>query len=467
MRRQDLALAIACAALGIWVYRRVLGGFFSPDDFIWLERALHILPPHRRLWRVVSARVYFESLLPVFGMHPARWLAANLALHAGVTCLLFAWIRRAGGSLAAATLGAGLFAVSRLHFTALAQATTAGELLAGGFGLLALLTALGPGWRAEVASLACFVAALLSKETVVAMPLVLLFVGPGALPAAVRMRRAGALLAIGLAWIATIAISGDRQVFAGGAYDTRYGMNLFHNLMTYADWCVDFERPIPDLFGTFSTTAWKTGVVLVAALTVGAALTRRRTPLVTAGAAWWLLALIPVVPLVYHSYLHYLYGSSMGLAIAMAGALDALRLRPASKASVFPVAVWATVIILVGLYAATCMSLLDARYAQQVPDMDLPFDPFLRKIELAKRASDGVGDAVAHGARRVALVLPRGDDKPYGDLILEVIDHGRALRALYPALDSVAADTVAAAGPGFVPLRVAPDGRITNLETSR
>jgi len=308
-----------------------------------------------------------------------------------------------------------------------------------------------------VASAACFAAALLSKESVFALPLVLLVPGLGNTPFASRARRAAVLLAMGLAWI---AISGERQVFAGGAYETAYRSNVFHNLMTYADWCVDFERPIPDLFGTFSTYAWKTGIVLVSVLTIASILMRRRTPLVMTGAVWWLLGLAPVLPLIYHSYLHYLYVPSMGLAIAIAGALDAFRVQPASKRNVFPVAAWILVAILAGLHARTSAALLEARFRERVPDMDLPFDPFLRKEELARRASAGVGDAVARGARRVALVMPHGDEKPYGDLILDVIDHGRALRALYPVLDSVAfVDTVAAARPGFVPLAVASDGK--------
>jgi hypothetical protein len=266
------------------------------------------------------------------------------------------------------------------------------------------------------------------------------------------------LFAIGLAWVATIAISGDRQVFAGGAYDTSYRANVFHNLMTYADWSIDFERPTPDMFGTFSTTAWKTGVPFLVALVAVAILLRRRTRLAIAGAAWWLLALLPVLPLLYHSYLHYLYMPSMGLAIALAGVLDGLFPRARERSGV-GIAAWAIVALLVAVHTATSIGLLDARDREKTQDMDLPLDPFLRKIVLARRTSEGVGAAVRSGARRVALVMPHGEEKPYGDLILGVVDQGRAFRALYPALDSVAAvDTVSAARPGFVRLTVAPDG---------
>ena len=72
-----------------------------------------------------------------------------------------------------------------------------------------------------------------------------------------------------------------------------YGANLFHNLMTMTGWAADFQTPIPDLYSTLSTTAWRSALWVLLGFAALAALAWRTTRLPATGLAWWLLALAP------------------------------------------------------------------------------------------------------------------------------------------------------------------------------
>ena len=443
---------MACAGLALWVHRRELGGFFGPDDFIVLERARGLLPAPHTLWRSLTG-VCFAAAANLFGTAPRPYLTATWALHGVNVALLYAWARRGGGGVLAAALAAGVFGVSRLHFTTLGQVATWGEPLAVGF-LLASFLALGrAGWIGAAISAARFLAALLFKESVALIPLVLLLPGAAGPDLRSRLRRCAPLLALAvLWWLYLFGTRAGTSVFHGPAYAVGFGTNLFHSLMTYADWTVDLQQPVPDLFGAFSDTAWTTGVWLWAGLGAAAWLARRRHPLPALGAAWWLLGLLPVIPLLYHSYLHYLYLPSAGLALAVGGTVEWLAAslpgphrprvsRGARSASVGGISVpawaWLPVLAMVLAYAAVSDRLIADRLRERMPDFDLTIDPFLRKTEFARRTAEGVAGAARAGVRRLAFLVPEGEAQAYHDAIRETLDQGRGLRFLYPAVDSV------------------------------
>jgi len=445
-------LALGCAGLALWVQRRELAGFFGPDDFIVLERARGLLPGAHTLWRSLTGGC-FVAAANLFGAVPHSYLTVGWALHGVNVLLLYAWARRAGGGVLAAGLAAGVFGVSRLHFTTLGQVATWGELLSVGF-LLAMFLVLGrAGWIGTSISAALFLAALFSKESVALMPLVLLLPGTAGPNLRRRLWRCAPLLSLGaLWWLYLFGTSARTSVFHGAAYAVGFGTNLFHSLMTYADWAVDFQRPVPDLFGTFSDTAWTTGVWVWAGLGAAAWLARRRHPLPALGATWWLLGLLPVLPLLYHSYLHYLYLPFAGLALAVGGtvewmavALAAPRRRRAPRnirggsAASPPAPVWASplAVAVVLVNAVASDRLIADRTRERMPAYDLSIDPFVRKTELARRTAEGVAGPAQAGIRRIAFLVPEGQEQAYHDLIRETLDQGRGLRFLYPGVDSV------------------------------
>jgi hypothetical protein len=459
----DAALALACVALALWVQRRALGGFFSPDDLLILERLRGILPPQPvPLWRLLSGTLYFRAVLPWFGVVPFPYHLVNLLLHAVNVGLLYLWVRRWRGGTLAATLAAGLFGTSRYFYPVLQQATGIGEVAALTFALAALLLALGRGLAARLAALVLFVAALLSKESVLLLPLVLLLPERHGEPGRPRLARSALLLVPGLVLAGALAALHVRAAaLSGEAYEAGWGANLFHDLMTYSAWAVDLRTLVPDLAGGYSATAWHVGLPVTIGLASLAALAWRRSTAGAAGAAWWLLGLAPVLPLLRHSYLAYLYTPLAGFAMALGAGLEgaAARWLPVPRTTPGPgratgLLPWAIVAGAVLGHAALSDAMLGDRLRARTPGLDLPLDSFVRKSEVAGRVAQGFGRSI--GARRVkAVFLVPEEGAPAYDvrtgrpvaadsggrryaLLPAVLDQGRALRALYPNADSVA-----------------------------
>jgi hypothetical protein len=470
----DAGLALACALLALWTQRRALGVYFHPDDLISLEWTRGILPsPDFGLWRLLSGKVYFAAALGVFGTDPFPYHALNALVHMTNVALLYALARRWGAPRPAATLAAGLFGTARAAFSVLQQAVGIGELLALGLTLGAFLACERRTRGTRIAGTLLFAAALLSKEAVLVLPLVML------LPHEVagwtqrvtwrdRSRVALPLLLTGLVAAAVLVIGNVRsRAFGGEAYAMAFGQNLFHNLMTYVVWAVDVRHPFFDDPGGLSSTAWHVGLPVLALLLALAWVTRRHTRLPAIGLAWAALAIAPVLPLTHHTYATYLYAPLAGLAITLGSGLESLlgawrpaRSERAARAGARPAARRATadpvhgvavvVVLLAG--AATSNRLLAARVERRVESVDLPFDRQLRKSEMVRRAAEGLQRTGM--PRRIVLYMPpeasnRLDQRTgdvYGDttlaldqmLMVRVLDHGRALRALMPGLDSVA-----------------------------
>ena len=467
----DAGLALACALLALWTQRRALGVYFHPDDLISLEWTRSILPsPDFGLWRLLSGKVYFAAALGVFGTDPFPYHLLNALVHMANVVLLYAIARRWGASSAAATLGAGLFGSARPAFSVLQQAVGIGELLACGLAVGAFLACERRTLAWRTISVLLLAAALLSKEAVLLLPLVLVLPREAAawvVPAAwrERLRVAGPLLVACLAAALAIAFGNLRnRAFGGEAYAMAFGPSMFHNLMTYVSWAFDVRSPFFDDPGGISLTAWRVGLPVLALLIALAWFTRRSTLLPAIGLAWAALAIAPVLPLTHHTYATYLYTPLAGVALAVGSGLEWLvvGLRSGSRAregarapsgrAPVNLTVWVTVAVALVASAAVSDRLLGERVGRRVESIDLPFDRQLRKSEMVRRATEGLRRTGA--PRRIVLYMPpeasnRLDQltgRVYADTTLElkqmlmvrVLDEGRALRALIPGLDSVA-----------------------------
>lgn len=477
--------AAACMLLALWTYRHALGAFFTTDDFQVMEQARGLLPRSTSLWRLLSGRIYFGAATALFGSRPFPYHLVNWVLHGLNAALLFAWMRSRGARIPSAALGGAIFGASRLYLGAVYPATGVGELaaLALTLGSFLLARRSGPGFA--IGSAALFAAALLCKENVLLLPLALLLPGPGAGVPGARLRRTLPLLGLGAALLAYLALSHVRTRSLGGdAYAMEFGANLFHNLMTYLSWSFNLTDAVPDGPG-ISLTAWRAGLLIASLVAAGAWLSRKRAALGPVGAAWWLLALLPVLPLTHHSYLYYLYTPMAGLAAWAAGWLewlgdildrpdasaaperpkkgskDLARHRPsaaplsARSASPLVGGALALLALLLGAaHAAVSARLLHERVSGQLEGIPLPRDPYLRKSELARNASADMAGYVAAGGRRAVFLTPAGSDRIYDastgrltngvrnrktyNLFEASLDHGRALRAFHPELDTVA-----------------------------
>jgi len=309
------------------VQRHALHAYFALDDLILFQQAHGIRPWPLTAWRWLSGWAWFHAVVPWWGGEPFPYHAASLLVHVANALLLFRLARRWGVSALGAWFAAGLYACSRLHFPALLAATSIGELLSLTFLLLALTWA-RPDERGGAARSAWAVAAMLlavsAKESVLLVPFAALFVASGTLRE--RGRALAPVLAAAAAAGAALLVSGVVSGRLGGqAYAVSFGSNLVENVARLAGWSWDLVDPIPDLH------ADPTDVTLIvaplAALVASGWAFSRGTPAVRAGAAWWWLAVLPVLPLPGRTYLHYLVVPLAGFALALGGALDALLAR--------------------------------------------------------------------------------------------------------------------------------------------
>jgi hypothetical protein len=447
----EVAIVLACVALALWVERRALTGFFSLDDLVIMEEVRGLRAAVPGLWRLLSRTVYFGAAVPVFGVHPLPYHVVSMLAHVANIGLIYTWVRRGAGSRLAAMVAAGLFGASRLHMTALGSAATIGEPLALACTLGAFLLH-DRGLRLRIVAALLFACALLSKESVVLLPLVLLWPRRGGPPPRERVRNAAPLLAIGLAFAIALMASGAGSAQLGGvAYQRGFGSNVFMNLMTYTRWVADPLDAFPGQVSAFNPGDWPVGVLATVALLALAWLARAGAFAPGPGALWWLLALAPVLPLMHHTYLYYLYVPFAGLTMALGAVVGRAEERVRDPLPVIR-GVAVALVIAHGLLADR---LLDIRYAAHMPGTGIPLDPDLRKSEIARHTFETVGKQLAGQRAGVAFFLPanlaevhrtdtgervegaRSDSAGYY-LLAGAIDDGRGLRALLPQVDSVA-----------------------------
>lgn len=242
-----------------------------------------------------------------------------------------------------AAAGAALFALHPLQVETVAWASELKDLLGGAGGLLALCLLVrgqkstsGRSWWAAGATVA-FALALLSKPSLVVLPLLALVVGLGLSPSVRFMCRVG-LVWLGLAVVyagvvhrfqaaapAVAVAPGLRLLVAGDALAFYLG-KLVWPIHLGAD---HGRTPGVVLQHWWGYVTW---LVPAAVLGLGFAL-RRRAAWVLPAVLWFMLSLLPVlglVPFDFQQYStvadHYAYLALVGPALALAGLC--LRLRP-------------------------------------------------------------------------------------------------------------------------------------------
>jgi protein O-mannosyl-transferase len=192
--RAALYWAVAVGLAAVVPYLNAVGNEFVLDDTRLIRDNLRIRSlaniPHlfaSPYWDVEGPQALYRPLVlasyavnyAVHGLSPAGYSIVNVTLHAAVSLLLFALVRRIGGSLFAAGVAGLLFAVHPIHTEAVTGISGRPELLAALFFLVAVhlhrlvpsAGRTGAAWRA--AALASFGCALLSKESAIMLVLVL------------------------------------------------------------------------------------------------------------------------------------------------------------------------------------------------------------------------------------------------------------------------------------------------------
>jgi hypothetical protein len=360
-----------------------------------------------------------------------------------------------------------------LWFGVLAQGVSIGDVGALMFALLATLCLLYGRGVATLVAVPLFTCAVLFKETALLLPLV-------ALPYVGRVGdkgyvRATILSLLGLSSLFAIYLAASWSALPslhGEAYATHVGANVVARAVEYARWLIDMGQAIPDLRLAMDPVRMATGVAFWAALLVVAVRGGKRGLVIGGGVLWTWCWLLPVLPLVNHAYVAYMYAAGAGCAAALAVAIDlvlegvAKRVGahrrasipraqdggPAGRTLILPRAalrvVWMAIAL---LYIVAGVALNRARFQSRVGDTSMPLDPTMRKSAMAASAITSLSASLPKAASDIVILAPTEllrtysvQDRVHGlsgrsapDLQTAVLDSGRILPIFFPQLHRV------------------------------
>ena len=346
MKVDRLTVAALVALCGA-TYLPFIGGGLLTDDFIHFSR-LHAEPTLADVFRtpdpfhfyrpVVQSSFWLNSQL--FGLNPASFRAINLLLHMGVIASVFVLARKLLIQPRAALLATLAFALTpKAHPISVLWISGRGDLLMALFSVLSVLAWLHwhesqrAGW--VVVASCCYILAVLSKETAILLPLLLL-VTPS-YRTALSAQTIGAVL---------VMIAGAAMVFGmrtrvgaimPGTLDSHYGL-----MRPVGRWA----RNLENYLGRVGPSAL--GLLAIAGIPAWlhqqrarAGWDRRDVPrLAVFAISWFAVFVLPVLPIPARSEL-YLYLPGVGFCM-LAGLLvhRLLEARPSRRLAVASLSVY-------------------------------------------------------------------------------------------------------------------------------
>ncbi|MFH1038012.1 MAG: tetratricopeptide repeat protein [PVC group bacterium] len=327
-----------------------------------------------------------------WGVNPFGYHLSNLLLHIVNSVLVLRILTMIGGRRPIAFLAALVFLIHPVQTEAVAYVSGRADLLAAFFVLLSLFFFLAEKENAGSTpsagvirrgflflSAVCFLLALLSKESSLVLPLLVLLGaaaisrkkggGPGASPAPAFGRYVAALFLIALLYLAARA-----AVFRSGTvpltsnpypfyerFLTGWKVLLLYLKVLLIPVGLRMERVVSPAGSFFSPSVLGPAIFLSgAALAVLRA--RRRFPLILFGIAWFGIGLLPYLnwfPLNAEMAEHWLYLPSAGFFLLVALAMETCLFRPGGQAGSRPSAVVVILSALVFFSALTIRRNLD------------------------------------------------------------------------------------------------------------
>ena len=319
--------AIGIAALSSVSFWFVAGGWVN-DDFVHIGRlstaSIHDVLAHSDPFGFFRPVAHLTLLAEgrVFGFTPAGFRVTNVLIHV-VVCLLVLRIARRLLPPRAAVLAALAFVLTpKAHTVAVLWASARPELLMSVFSLLAILSWLrweGGDARWLLLTAACYVTALLAKETAALLPVLLLFSGTEQ-SRLVTKRRLVAVAAITLSALIPLSL----RIAAGGLMPDvghqHYSFDLslwrfFRSFEVYLPRALPSSVALVVLVGLPGIADWR-GVRDV----VAQPYTKR---LALYALLWFLIFLLPVFPIPARSEL-YLYLPGAGWCLLAGYLVDGL-----------------------------------------------------------------------------------------------------------------------------------------------
>ncbi|MBM4078708.1 MAG: tetratricopeptide repeat protein [Planctomycetes bacterium] len=250
-----------------------------------------------------------------FGLHPFGYHLGNLILHAACSLLVFALVKRISQRQGVALFAALLFATHPVHVEAVAYVKNRAELLACLFYLAAFCLFLRRGLVCQLATLAAFALALLSKEMAATLPFILvlyiLLLGRARHPSPVTRHLLPAhtlpfwamlalYLVLRFALVETEGVVPERRpVVTAAAHVAAVADTLafYARVLTLpVHLCVHRLMPLPS--SLLEPAVSLLGVALVVAVAMGVVRDRR----FAFWMVWLFLAMLPAANILYHPW---------------------------------------------------------------------------------------------------------------------------------------------------------------------
>ena len=411
-RGREALICVALLVATLLVYFQTFRfGFVAHDDPVYVYDNPHVLSGltlanvkwswthfHDTNWIPFT----FMSLMAdasLYGSQPGGYHLTNSLLHAANALLLYLALVAATGARAKSAVVAALFALHPLHVESVAWIAERKDVLSTFFGFLSLFcyvrySTRGSRWRLGV-SVLFFACSLLSKQTFVTLPFLLLLLdywplgrlGVGTVrasqSASARGRSDGSkgvalvesatsqtrrpLSRLLLEKVPFFALSGGFSAIAMAAQrDSEISLNvvpfswrLENAIYVYAAYLQKTLFPqnlavyYPYPHGGLSWTVIGLSVLLLAAITAAAIACYRRFPFLPVGWLWYLGTLVPMIGLVQIGMQQmadrYTYLPLVGIFVAMTWLVPELIPPGLMRSRLLPVAVAASVALLAAL----------------------------------------------------------------------------------------------------------------------
>ena len=401
--RGPLVAGLILAAMAIGVYLNALDNPFVYDDFFTVTGNPSIASAADPRWTLVYMpfrpviNFSYAADHALWGYRPFGYHVTNVLLHAAVSLLLFAFLRRLlGGARRAAGreldstgadtwtafAGAALFAVHPIQSETAGYVSSRSEILCCLFILGALLFArvakgalppdsnVAPGLRrrafATVGACACGLLAMLSKEVAAALPVLFIAHDWLLLPGDLAPKRRRLVRVLIPAAVITLGLLVYRVRLLAGV-DASLAKAPVLNVLTQSIviWrylvmmVVPAGQTIMHQTHTVTTLADPLGILAalgLVALLAAAYAARRASPLYLLGAIWWFACIAPsssIIALREGMAEHRVYVASAGVAMVVTAAIAQLIRRPAASAGRVPLA-WTTGLVVL---LAVCSAL--------------------------------------------------------------------------------------------------------------
>jgi hypothetical protein len=335
-----LVLTIAVAL----VFHNSLFTFFTQDDFAWLRIALNFVDTSSLLkiffhyngagtYRPLTQELFFFVNYKMFGLNPVAFHLVSLSVHIFNSLLVYAVLRELRYRPFACLAGALFYGVNSSLFISVYWISAITESGMAMFYLLSVLFFIrflrDKGSFNYVLSFAMFIGALMSKESAITIPAIFILIH-FYLKDKVTIREFNKAILPVLPFAAVVFIYlGVRfttiGVPNGGPYQAALNALTFTNFLKYLGWGFnDFHVSLAamgEIIGNNYLGYFR--VVLIVLFSAGLLLLllQQRKTLMFAS-LWFVVALLPVLPFIYHAQNYYVNIPIVGISILVAAIVN-------------------------------------------------------------------------------------------------------------------------------------------------